>query len=449
MSSSTTGATKDTQLPPWLARYTRLGFDAEDVSALIDSIDSSQDASAPSHLPSELLLQILEFVPVDYLLDWRLVCRGFKDAIDGRVLYHHLRRAEVIGYMGPRHSRPMELLEDEQYDKIHLLHARFDYMDEPRGGAKAKGQIWTRSHAVFRIDEAWFTAFREIGGAAARDGHTVEDADTIWLPALDRLELRRMEEGFGSLRWCLRLDHAVLDLDFPLERGRGAFDVHVDLHKQTVWIGWRAMMLRFLKTERVLRLKMEETEGSTYTFSHSEDCLRYIRRQRLHSALNPDNSIDRHLKWSLRLLKPLFGKAQPGSSIALSDVEDHATQVLLLLRREASMSTAQLAHLHKLSAEYTQLQQDMAVLDRAFAEFKRHLTMPEFDFSIPLRALHPFRVDRNPISWPDELRAEIEALLCKWRAQKQVIEQMQSLLAASNDALTVPENSFDDLGSDF
>ena len=257
------GNVDNTPLPSYLARHVHLGFNSDDLAALVSSIDSSQrphTSSAPQ-LPGELVLCILEHVPIDYVLDWRLVCRGFRDAIDGRVMFHYLQRTRLIGYMGPRHSRHMEALDDEQYEQIHLLHAHFQRIEdsgEDDADARRSKPIWSGTHAVFRIDDDWFQSFRQIGGAAARGGDTIEDADTWWLNTLDRLELRRAEEGFGTLRWCIKLDHSVLDMDFPLEPGRNTFDVHVHLHTRSIRVGWKDMLVRFLKTETALRRMMEE-----------------------------------------------------------------------------------------------------------------------------------------------------------------------------------------------
>jgi hypothetical protein len=75
---------------------------------------------------------------------------------------------------------------------------------------------------------------------------------------LHRLELRRTEEGFGTLRWCIRLDEAVLDLNFPLEKGRNHFDVDVYLHTGKIRVAWKDMLLQFLKTETALRRLIDE-----------------------------------------------------------------------------------------------------------------------------------------------------------------------------------------------
>lgn len=257
----------NTPLPSYLARHVNLGFNSDDIAALIGSIDSSQRPHASSRiprLPAELLLSILEHVPIDYVLDWRLICRGFRDAIDGRVLFQYLQRTQLIGYMGPRRSRHMEGLDEEQYERIHLLHARFHHMEHDREtetGPCLLKPIWSATHAVFHIEDGWYQSFRQVGGAAARGGDTIEDADTRWLNTLDRLELRRAEEGFGTLRWCIMLDQSVLDMDFPLEAGRNTFDVKVNLHTKGLRVGWKDMLIRSLKTETALRRKMDEVSG--------------------------------------------------------------------------------------------------------------------------------------------------------------------------------------------
>lgn len=253
-------------LPAYLARHINLGFDQDDISALLRAIDSSQvsptNKTRLAHLPAELLLQILEYVPVDHVLDWRLVCKGFRDAIDGRVLYHHLHRTELIGYLGPRYSDPMVELDDEQYEKIHLMRARFKCIQGQAsdGPAKKETPVWSARNALFKVDDSWLDDFVHISGAAARQGNTVWDADNQWTDTLKRLNLHSSEEVFGTLRWCIRLDHAVLDLDFPIERlqNKMRFYIHPDCYIQ---LDWKDTILRFLKTERALRLMLEKVHG--------------------------------------------------------------------------------------------------------------------------------------------------------------------------------------------
>lgn len=256
------------ELPPYLRRHVQVGFNHDDITALLSSIESSQAASSSATrlalLPTEILLHILEYVPVDHLLDWRLVCRGFRDAIDGQVLYRQLRRTKLVGYMGPRHERPMDTLSDTEYEKIHLVHARFQRVEKSPEQETATGPratntpVWSHKYAVFSIDDAWYSDFHRIGGAAARQGDTIEDADAQWMITLDQLELCRPEDGFGTLRWCIWLDDAVLDLDFPVEDGRMHFDVDVNLNQRRIRVAWKDMLFRFLKTERALRMLLDE-----------------------------------------------------------------------------------------------------------------------------------------------------------------------------------------------
>ncbi|KAH7552210.1 hypothetical protein J3E72DRAFT_248099 [Bipolaris maydis] len=467
-------------LPLYLRRHVNLGFDQDDVTALLSSIDSSQARNVSSQrptttttratpaarpalaqLPAELLLQIVEHVPVDYLLDWRLVCRGFRDAIDGQVLYHCLRRTRLLGYMGSRHSRAMESLDDdEDYAAIHLLEARFERIET---GASASGDndndndqatgkpIWSGSHAVFRLDDEWYRQFHRVGGAQDRQGNTIDDADARWSRTLDRLELRRPEEGFGTLRWCIRLDHAVLDLDFPVEADRLHFDVRVNLATRCVRVAWRDMLVRFLKTERALRIILEKRTHQRFTFSHAEDCLRDLRRKRLAAALSPYSKVDRHIRWSLRLLHPLYGCPPNEHTMTLENVENDAVHMLLLLRRAASLSAAQLAYLHALASDYRSMEAQLRRLDDVYAEFKSYLSVPGFQMNILLPAMvtNAGHVPRDPVAWTDELREKIECQVQRWRAQRDAIEQVGEILEASNQAMGVPDDSFDELGSEF
>jgi hypothetical protein len=250
------------QLPSWLARHVRLGFNDDDVTALIDSIDSSQGPSSSiAVLPAELLLHVLEYVPVDYLLDWRLVCRGFRDAIDGRTLYHHLQRTQLVGFVGPRTHWPLRNLTEEQYDRMQFVHSDFHQVAENGGTARTPQKsrpIWSSTHAIFKMDLREFGSSTGAEGIGPRYDSTIEYADTIWRNAVSRLELSGAEEGFGTLRWCIRLDLGVLDLDLPLEAGRHSFDVIVDMNSGTIKVAWKDMLFNFLKTEAALRRMIDE-----------------------------------------------------------------------------------------------------------------------------------------------------------------------------------------------
>jgi hypothetical protein len=174
--------------------------------------------------------------------------------------------------------------------------------------------------------------------------------------------------------------------------------------------------------------------------------LRHVRRQRLHASLDPDKKVDRHLKWSLRLLPPLFGKPrQNHSPLELAEVT--AVDALLYLRREASMSTKYIAYLNRLRKDLKAMATDWDELEKEFGTFRTHL-FPMFARSLIVSTEPDEPVPYNPVAWPDDLRARIEERVGKWKSQKKVMEQMRTLLASSNQALSVPEDGFDDVFSD-
>jgi hypothetical protein len=193
-------------------------------------------------------------------------------------------------------------------------------------------------------------------------------------------------------------------------------------------------------------LIVQQRLNSKFTFSLTEDCLREVRRQRLHSALDLRNKGDRHLKWSLRLLRPLFGKPQQDRS-PLELAENIAVNALLFIRREAAMTTKYIAHLRQLNDDLQTMEADMDKLEGEFGTFKAHM-FPRYAHSVAIPIQPDEYVPYNPILWPDELRERIEKRVSQWRSQKKVMQQIHALLASSNQALALPEDSFDDLGSD-
>ena len=141
--------------------------------------------------------------------------------------------------------------------------------------------------------------------------------------------------------------------------------------------------------------------------------------------------------------------------MTLEHVENDAIHLLLLLRRTAALSPPQLAYLRALAADYATMEAQLRRLDDAYAEFKSYLSVPGFQMNILLPAMitNAGHVPRNPVAWSDELREKIECQVLRWRAQRSVLEQVGTLLEASNEAMGVPEDGFDDeeegLGSEF
>jgi hypothetical protein len=262
-------STPSSQLPSWLAKYANVGFDTDDVAALLSSIESSQNPQPSlAQLPAELLLHVLEYVPVDHVLDWRLVCRGFRDAIDTRILYHHLKRTRIVGFIGPPSEYPISLLPKDQYDRVKFVHAHFQQVEGEAGGTLTVRQNlgnrppWYQTHAAFKIEDLWFRAFSEANGTDASKEEDIKHAEKVYRHAQSKLELRGSDTGFGTVTWCVVLDHAVLDLEVPLQSGRNTFQLSVDLHQKTVKVAWKEMLFSFLKTERALRHVLDQVSRS-------------------------------------------------------------------------------------------------------------------------------------------------------------------------------------------
>jgi hypothetical protein len=137
--------------------------------------------------------------------------------------------------------------------------------------------------------------------------------------------------------------------------------------------------------------------------------------------------------------------------MTLENVENDAAHMLLLLRRSAALSHAQLAYLHALAADYRTMEAQLRHLDDVYAEFKSYLSLPGFRMNILLPAMiaNAGHVPRNPVAWTDELREKIECQVVRWRAQRGVLEKVSAMLEASNEAMGVPDDSFDELGSEF
>ncbi|PSN59381.1 hypothetical protein BS50DRAFT_230617 [Corynespora cassiicola Philippines] len=442
--------TKDgdnTPLPPFLFRHATLGFDATDVTALITAISSSQnhDASPRNpHLPAEILLNILEYVPVPYILNWRLVCRGFHDAIGGRILYEFLKRAEVIGYLGSRSKYPLDIIKSEDYDDIYLLRARFSHLeDEHASTSRRTNAKWGATHAVFEINDKWFEYFAQIGGSVQR-----EERSHGWAEIMFDLELGADEEEgqYGTLRWCMRVDKAVLDLGFTARDSvNGIFQV--DLEARTVRMEWKQALFDFLKTETALQKLLHSKRKSAFTFGQMGDCFRAIRRQRLRAALDTEDKDDRRINWAMNQLPPLFGKRRYDKASApwdgLERAENKAISILCQLRREAKTTPKELARLQKIAEERKIMEKELNGVAQTFGEWKYNMYKPEHQHQVPIERL-PI-LPKNPAIWNTEVRKAEEERVKRWKSQRDTIQRLALLLSGSTEALAVPDNAFDDL----
>lgn len=111
------------------------------------------------------------------------------------------------------------------------------------------------------------------------------------------------------------------------------------------------------------------------------------------------------------------------------------------------MSNEDIAHMYQLSEDLKTMEAEWKELEQEFEEFRTHM-FPGFAYNISVSTAPEETVPCNPIAWPDDLRMRIHERVSKWRSQTRVVKQMRTLLTSSNEALAVPEDSFDDLSSD-
>lgn len=174
-----------------------------------------------------------------------------------------------------------------------------------------------------------------------------------------------------------------------------------------------------------------------------------MRRERIIAQIDPTDEYDRSTKWIIDNLRPLFGKPwyhQAGTTHAarLELWEDEALELLTRFRREASMSTKELAHLRQLASDRNRLSSEVSVLTSSISSWQSTMFNVTIDpISLPL----PF-LPNDPLEWSDEERRQTEWRVQNWKSQKKVIEKISELVDASREAMTLPEDAFDELGSD-
>ncbi|ORY08595.1 hypothetical protein BCR34DRAFT_603454 [Clohesyomyces aquaticus] len=439
-------------LPRYLTRHVNLGFDSEDIKDLIGSIESSQaldfssslspgsSSSTPRlpHLPAEILLNLLAFVPLDYVLDFRLVCRGFRDWIDTRGMYGFLQRAELTGWLGLQGGRWLPPpWTTRRFDLT--MPARFEGLDQNEASANSRVK-WDSGYAVFRIDERFFetSGFRE--KPFSENGIQMRLCPPpTWDP-----------HAYGNLRWILRIDEHVMDCPL-IEPWHLCDSVRLDISARTVRVSWKDTIQAFVREANALRKKMDSTLASSYTFSHQEDCIKAMRRQRLRSCLpkHPDLPGERGVVWALRQLRPLFGKPAVGKPSPpwdnIAKLEADAIFVLMVLRKEAAMTKTELVHLRQLAQDRLAMHTDR---EEAYNHMKRYWSNVFGNKKRYGLQDHNSMESANPLLWSDEKVKSVEHRVFRWKSQKKTFEQIQGLMMSASLAMEA-EDAFDNINSQY
>jgi hypothetical protein len=420
-----------------LSQRVDISFNSDDISALIKSIESSQrgNASKLPHLPAEIILHILEYVPIAYILGFRQVCHGFREYIDTGVQVSYLSRTELLGYIGPRKSLLQFLaLHDDVYYDLEFMRARFSHLKYAEGSSNVRQSKWSLPYAVFKIDDVWFDTFLQYKELTP---YRSDELLEIILGRLSPLQTRTV----GTLCWCVRLDDSVMDLEFGSARIETAMEA--DFEQKTITVKWMEMFKELIHTETKLREMSEAKKSSAWTFGRNEDCLRSVRRERFRSKLDMNVSIDRQVHWSLSTLPPLFGKPRHHQASPpwdqMEHAEDDAARVLMLLRREAAMTPKELSSLKQLVLDRDTMVQD---LNNLIIQFKNWTNMM-YDAPVEEWAIDETHLPRNPIEWTDETIAKEEQQVRRWKNEEVARGMLEDLLRNSMEHMSVPEDAFD------
>jgi len=430
--------------PSNLPATSQLPEKGRDHELLLSSLAVSQKAS-PSKLPTlptEVLLTVLDNADPADVLDHRLVCKAFKEVIDTSVLYYHIQRVELIGYLGPKECQLMEQLNAQDYWDLAFVNAIFERLDE-RVGNRA---VWDPQSAYFRINESWYDTFvRSVG--------EIEPDNPWWHHTVQCLDLRKPSSVHGQLRWCVKVGPTVVDFGMADKQ-----DVNIELvereDEDTIIVrvtNWKRMLTNVFREERALNLLLKDTEEDEFTYSHLEDGLRDIRRKRYRSKLDPRNNKHGRDIWKMDNMNPLWGKYS--SMTVIRDYEDvelaerNAVQTLMLLRREDSMSSRERDALYTMKEERAIMHREVAEVDEQFKKWQESLLgLPNLSLG---RIETDHDVDPNPMTWSKEVVDRESQNLIRWKAQKQTTAHIKAYLDATNAAATLAEYDFDDEDKDF
>jgi hypothetical protein len=230
------------------------------------------------------------------------------------------------------------------------------------------------------------------------------------------------------------------------------------MEARTLRVNWRELIQWSLNTETKFRRSMED-EHLAFTFGPQEDRLRALRRSCLRETIPLYKEEDQgRVRWALNALPPLFGKPRfdrPSAAWdSLEHFEDDAAALVTILRREASLSPKEHAHLKQLAKDRELMITELSQVADLFAAWRSSMYSPESEFSSWAKVSRqnstpPFAIlSTNPVAWSDAQRRVEEQRIGKWRSQKKTREQLTRLLSDSQDEMYMMENGLTDLESD-
>jgi hypothetical protein len=309
-----------------------------------------------TRLPTELLLLIIDFIPVDHILPLRTVCRSVKKHIDTSVLHSYLCRTTIAADFVPVSHNTFGPLSQE----VGLSLMKFTYSHIENKSSSRTQPASETSRAVFRVLPQWLDAYNRV-----RASSVLTEEDTGDYLYVNEEEYR--PEADECPVWFVQLDHIALDLDTGTTT-RDDPDGHYytwnpgyfrfETAALTVTIDWKLMLRNFLvMAAEIQRRKIhatgivpdlaEEHANVTehvppvpvYTYGSEEDFIRDSRRDYFWRLLDTMQPKDYNVDQGLIRLPRLFGQENwaewgdpSGTAQLIQSYEDHALRNIMALR---------------------------------------------------------------------------------------------------------------------
>jgi hypothetical protein len=310
---------------------------------------SLKDQKCYPYLPTEIVLHIIDFVPIDHILPFRAVSHSIKSHIETHLMYSYIRRTKFEYQVDPPDQKRLnDWLDDKDAQYLSTITASFSHLEDTRpvrkrinDGPRLGKPVWAAPRAVFKLDPQWFARYKCVRHMLPKSLQPL--SSHLMIPSTQWAYI-------APGAWCMHLDYVALEFDFDL-RGQivDSESFSLDLCYGTVNVDWKTMLSMFLKRlqrETELARRMEEISVNPQktdpdsAFDLREHCIRAVRRERRRQCLGPIwvlNQRRADYLQELNSLVPLLGQPQFHGPLnvdvaRLQEKEDMAMEHIMRLR---------------------------------------------------------------------------------------------------------------------
>lgn len=313
------------------------------------------------HIPTELLLLIIDHVAAEHILPFRAVCRSIKEHIDNFISKAYLQRMTIIGYeplFEP--SARFQGLCEEIAKALPFVNFNYSHLaDTSRNSAIPEGR------AVFNIDPRWLAMYKPWLDST----RLLESKKNKSLYLLEHT-LEPVEEWKGPTisddpTWFICLDNIALMLDLGTTKSEDSDGCcytwslehfYLDHKAMTVTVDWRLVLRNMLVEEAEISRRVrahahkgdngdfadEESKAadqslvSKFTYGPLEDHIRAVHREytsRYYDVRGPE--YEEEVWHPLNRHKGLFGQPRKVAEVAEGSqfLEDRLMTGIMKLRK--------------------------------------------------------------------------------------------------------------------